>query len=189
MKIYYDQKHKPVEFKRGDKVYITLAKGGEPGYRLPAALSGKLSERRVGPFKILERIGKLAYKLELPSTWKIHPVISIAHLERHEHDEHGRTVPPPPPDIVDGNEEWEVKEVVRKRYNKRRKRWEYNIKWKNYGTEHNTWEPLEHLKNAAAKVDEFEKTQNMQITSTRFLQPIQSPTRIPHYKTNVIPRC
>ncbi|OQD78469.1 hypothetical protein PENDEC_c001G07228 [Penicillium decumbens] len=52
MKRHYDAKHKPVHFKR-----------------------------YVGRFKVLERIGRLAYKLDLPESWRIHPVISIAHLE------------------------------------------------------------------------------------------------------------
>jgi hypothetical protein len=30
---------------------------------------------------VIERVGKLAYRLELPESMKIHPVISIAHLE------------------------------------------------------------------------------------------------------------
>ncbi len=41
----------------------------------------KLSEPRVGPFVIKRTVGRLACELELPKTWKIHPVVSIAELE------------------------------------------------------------------------------------------------------------
>ncbi|KAI2730630.1 hypothetical protein CBS147332_2482 [Penicillium roqueforti] len=41
----------------------------------------KLAQRFVGRFKVLERVGRLAYKLELPEDWAIHPVISVEYLE------------------------------------------------------------------------------------------------------------
>jgi hypothetical protein len=34
MSIYYDNKHKPMSFRPGDKVYITIAKGTNPGYSI-----------------------------------------------------------------------------------------------------------------------------------------------------------
>jgi hypothetical protein len=44
-------------------------------YCLPVALSLQTGTR------VLERIGNLAYRLDIPPNWKIHPVISVAHLE------------------------------------------------------------------------------------------------------------
>ncbi len=35
----------------------------------------------VGPFKVLKKVGRLAYRLDFPSHWQIHPVVSVAHLE------------------------------------------------------------------------------------------------------------
>jgi hypothetical protein len=68
MSIYYDQRHKPITFDVGDMVYVRLAESMQPGYHLPQEVCRKLSQQRIGPFKILERVGTLAYKLDLPPT-------------------------------------------------------------------------------------------------------------------------
>ena len=41
----------------------------------------KLSEQRVGPFQVIERVGSYAYKLNIPTEWTIYPVINIVMLE------------------------------------------------------------------------------------------------------------
>ncbi|KAI3742520.1 hypothetical protein L1987_60204 [Smallanthus sonchifolius] len=44
---------------------------------------GKLAPHYVGPFKILERIGKVAYKLELPpSLGNVHPTFHVSNLKK-----------------------------------------------------------------------------------------------------------
>ena len=65
--------------KPGDNVYIRLHKG----YDIPATavLGPKYSQQYAGPFKILEKVGRLAYRLKLPAHWRIHPVLSVAQLE------------------------------------------------------------------------------------------------------------
>jgi len=42
----------------------------------------KLSDKHVGPFKVLEKIGASAYKLELPEQWKIHPTFNESNSHR-----------------------------------------------------------------------------------------------------------
>lgn len=59
----YNRKRRPIKFEVGDKVYLRLYKG----YELPGKPSRKWSQQRMGPFKILERVGPLAYKLDLPA--------------------------------------------------------------------------------------------------------------------------
>lgn len=79
MKNSYDAKHKPIFFKVGDFVSLRLHRG----YNVPGiqGRNTKIEQQFAGPFRILERIGRLAYRIELPPAMKIHPVISVAHLE------------------------------------------------------------------------------------------------------------
>lgn len=54
-----------------------------------AGVTKKLTQQYVGPFCIVEKVGCLAYRLDIPSDWQIHPVFSVAQLE---------PVPPPAKD-------------------------------------------------------------------------------------------
>lgn len=54
---------------------------------LSPAVSGKEAKREVGskvfgPFKIINRIGSVAFRLELPSDATIHPVFNVSQLRR-----------------------------------------------------------------------------------------------------------
>ncbi|KAI3744693.1 hypothetical protein L1987_57783 [Smallanthus sonchifolius] len=79
-KSYADKRRKPLEFQVGDLVLLKVSpwKGV-----IRFGKNGKLAPRYVGPFKILERIGKVAYKLELPpSLGNVHPTFHISNLKK-----------------------------------------------------------------------------------------------------------
>jgi hypothetical protein len=73
MKHQADKNRTEREFVVGEQVYLKL----QPFIQTSVATRGnhKLSFRYDGPFKILARVGMVAYKLDLPEDARIHPVI------------------------------------------------------------------------------------------------------------------
>jgi hypothetical protein len=69
------------QFSVGDMVYLKLQPFRYHAFRLHQHL--KLTTKFYGPFKILEKIGVLAYKLQLPDTAGIHLVFHITQLKQH----------------------------------------------------------------------------------------------------------
>lgn len=75
MKQNADKGRKDVSFEIGDWVFVRLRPYRQLSIRLQRHT--KLSQRFFGPFKVLHRVGEVAYKLDLPSSSKIHPVFHV----------------------------------------------------------------------------------------------------------------
>ena len=75
--------------------------------------SRKLSDRHMGPYEIIKQHGKVNYELKLPDTMKIHPVFYAGNLKEYKEKEYpGRPkYNKPTPEIIDGEEEYEVEEI------------------------------------------------------------------------------
>ncbi|GJV99943.1 putative reverse transcriptase domain-containing protein [Tanacetum coccineum] len=79
-KSYADKKRKPMDFQVGDKVMLKVSpwKGV-----VRFGKRGKLNPRYVGPFKVLEKVGAVAYKLELPQELsRVHNTFHVSNLKR-----------------------------------------------------------------------------------------------------------
>ncbi|GJU52130.1 putative reverse transcriptase domain-containing protein [Tanacetum coccineum] len=84
-KSYADLKRKPMEFQVGDKVMLKVSpwKGV-----VRFGKWGKLNPRYVGPFKVLEKVGEVAYKLELPEELsRVHNTFHVSNLKKCHADE------------------------------------------------------------------------------------------------------
>ncbi|GJV28874.1 hypothetical protein Tco_1385322 [Tanacetum coccineum] len=84
-KSYADLKRKPMEFQVGDKVMLKVSpwKGV-----VRFGKRGKLNPRYVGPFKVLEKVGEVAYKLELPEELsRVHNTFHVSNLKKCYADE------------------------------------------------------------------------------------------------------
>jgi len=108
----------------------------------------KLDYKKIGPFRILAKIGSSAYKLDLPDTMKIHNTIHISLLEPYEDKKlPSQRQEPPPPIIIEGEPEYELEEIVDARlyYG----RLQYRAKWTGYSPEHDkVWYPASNFENA-----------------------------------------
>ncbi|KAJ9565898.1 hypothetical protein OSB04_001864 [Centaurea solstitialis] len=79
-KSYADNRRKPLEFQVGDKVLLKVSpwKG-----LIRFGKKGKLSPRFVGPFEVIERIGPVAYGLDLPMELSsIHDTFHVSNLKK-----------------------------------------------------------------------------------------------------------
>jgi hypothetical protein len=148
---HYNRKHKPITFAKGNKVYLRLSNG----YKLKGIPKSKLSDQRTGPFLVLDKVGNLAYRLQLPSTWKIHPIISVAQLEPAKTDPFEREIAPTSPVVIAGEDEYEIETIIKAAMRERGKKQHYLVRWKGYGPEYDEWISAENLDHAKDLVEEF----------------------------------
>jgi hypothetical protein len=81
MKKYADAKRTERSFEVGDPVYLKMQPYRETSLGLRNAL--KLTSKWYGPFRVMQRIGQVAYKIQLPSDAKIHDVFHVNQLKKH----------------------------------------------------------------------------------------------------------
>ena len=114
-----------------------------------AKKDNKLSPKYYGPYKVLQKIVIVAYKLELPASSRVHPVFHVSCLKKvigenipvqtifPELDEEGKIILEP-----------EAVMETRTRQLRNRSISEYLIKWKNLPIEDSTWEDENFIKKA-----------------------------------------
>ena len=133
-KQWAQSKNPPRTYQNGDLVWL---EGRNLHLDRPAI---KLAPKRHGPFKVTRVLSPITYQLELPPQWKIHNVFHIDLLTPyHETNIHGANFMQPPPDLVDGEEEYEVEEILDSRKHGRGCKVQYLIKWKGYPSTNNQW--------------------------------------------------
>ena len=140
MKQQVDQHRSERSFEVGDWVFLSL----QPYKQMSLKQSNKdnkLSPKYYGPYKVLQNIGTMAYKLELPTSSRVHPVFHVSCLKKvigdkipvqtilPELDEEGKIILDP--DVVT---ETRIHQLRNRSIS------EYLIKWKNLPIEDSTWE-------------------------------------------------
>jgi hypothetical protein len=143
---YANEKRRDVSFKPGDQVLLSARK-----LKVPLAENAKVKFQPCyyGPFKILKVVTPVTYKLKLPASFQIHPVIHAKYLK--EYVDGAETFPdrpeyvqPPPPEDVSGEQHFYVEAFRGHRGvgNKLR----LLVKWKGYPESENTFRPIKDLR-------------------------------------------
>ena len=148
---YYNAKHQRIEFEPGDMVWLNASNIST------SRPSKKLDWKRLGPYRILKRIGLQAYKLALPPTMRhLHDVFHVSLLDSVKATTLSPRMPPAPPAVYvkDDHEYFEIEDVLDSKRIGRRLH--YLIKWKGFPDSENSWEPLANIP-ARGLVKEFHR--------------------------------
>ena len=82
----YDSHNQEREFSVGDWVFLKLRPYRQMS--LVERKNFKLSPRYYGPFKVLDKIGKVAYKLDWPATSRLYPIFRVSVLKKQIGENH-----------------------------------------------------------------------------------------------------
>jgi hypothetical protein len=145
-KSYADKKRRDVEFQPEDYVYlkVTPLKGMQR-----FSVKGKLAPRYIGPFKVLDRRGKVAYQLELPlELSEIHDVFHVSQLKK-------CLVKPTQPvsyqdldigkDLTYPEQPMRILDTAERRTRNKTTQF-YKVQWSNHSEDEATWERAEELR-------------------------------------------
>jgi hypothetical protein len=147
-KKYYDQRHKPQVFRRNDLIGLSTKNLKLKGCR-------KLNPLFIGPFRVLNAVGKGAYRIALPEKYdRIHNVFPMSLLEPWQQRDTAESMPLP--DLDEDPEEYEVEELRDKATIQSEVH--YLVKWKGWPSEYNRWVPLSDMENCMDMVRKFDKT-------------------------------
>src|SRR5271168_118677 len=98
-----------IPFVKGQKVWLDTCDSKMSYHK-------KIAPKREGPFKIDKVLGPVTYRLKLPETRKIHDVFHAILLQPYvENKVHGGNFPRPLPELLEGEEVYEVKSIIKHR--------------------------------------------------------------------------
>ena len=137
-------------FKLGDKVWL------EARNLKQSIINPKFAPKREGPFTIMKVLSPIVYQLRLPKTWKIHPVFHASLLSPYrENTVYGPNFPSPPPDLINGEEEYEVEKILCHCGTPTKR--SFLIQWKGYSAEEDSWIPERNLKHAKSALATYKR--------------------------------
>jgi len=126
-------------FEVGDLVYLRLQPYRQSSLKQKGA--EKLKPRFYGPYRVIRRIGQVAYELELPQGSKIHNIFHVSCLKKALGQQVTVTEELPPTDD-EGHLVLQPEAIIdtRERQLRSRKIREFLVRWKNLPDEDATWE-------------------------------------------------
>ena len=162
-KIRYDFKHKSIDLKTDQKIYIKLHRN----YFQLDLKNRKYNKQRLKSVSILKKINRLIYRLKISETWKIHFVISVTHLKSafSENDSYEKQIMKSDSIEIDDDDDfnfYEIEKIIVKRViyidrGRRRKALsQFRMKWLKWKNHHNRWLFKIDFKNVKKLLQKFE---------------------------------
>ncbi|KAL0533232.1 hypothetical protein IC582_030448 [Cucumis melo] len=142
MKLYADQKRRAVEFSVGEYVFLRIRPYRQITVR--SRRNEKLAPRFYGPYKIIEKIGPVAYRLQLPENSRIHPVFHVSQLRKMmgQHADSQPTI-----QFIDENYMWKSEPEEAIEYRKiGAEQWEVLVCWRGLPKHEASWESYDEMK-------------------------------------------
>ena len=135
MEVVANRHRRDLSFEVGQRVWLSTK-------HLPLRVaSRKLAALWTGPYEVVSRVGNVAYKLAIPTTWNIHDTFHVSQLKLvygSIHQEQSIQ--------VDGTEEFEIAKILQSRVVRGTK--QYLCSWKGYGDFENSWVSSQDMQNA-----------------------------------------
>ena len=145
-----DSTKKQHVYREGDQVWLD---GRNIKMYHPTA---KLSAKRHGPFPIQRVLSPIDYQLTIPEQWKIHYMFHVDLLTPYRETEfHGPNYNRPPPDLVEGEEQYKVEQVLDEHIYGCWKKKQYLVNWKGYPDSDNQWLDAKDMENTQELIAEF----------------------------------
>jgi len=146
-KSYADKKRREISFNPGDFVYLKVSPiRGTRRFQV----QGKLAPRYIGPYRVLKKVGAVAYRLELPEEMSdIHPVFHVSQLRRCLRVPEAEHVPVETIDLQPDLRYQEIPVKILDTVTRRTRNSEVRIcrvQWSRHGVEEATWEREDALK-------------------------------------------
>jgi hypothetical protein len=159
-KAHYDRRHTSLFLKMSEWVLLRLHH--EYFVSESKDMTKKVFAQYVESFKVIQRIERLIYQLDISTDWKIHSVFFVTQLKSvsdSAKNSFNRSRSSHSSSIIDIQDQYEIERLLNKRTIRREAEYftEYLIHWIEYESEWNRWYNVKNLDNAKDLIVDYER--------------------------------
>ena len=155
-KAYADQSRAEIIFSPGEQV-IFSTKNLKFKHPTNAKLARKLLPRFIGPFSVVQMVGKAAVRLQLPPNYRIHPTFHVSLIHKFHADP--VRLFPPPVSMLDLSPYRSIEKILAHEIRSvggKKSRW-FLVHWSGCTHLHDSWEPESNFEDSLAIDDYFRR--------------------------------